>query len=115
MLIEALKKMDNTRPVTSAVVENGKDWTIMDSLMAVHDVAGYNYHLYSALDDHKRVPERMIVQTESYPKDAFVNWKLTQDNSYVLGDFVWTAIDYLGEAGIGRYYYSGETPGRKLG
>ena len=111
MLIEELKKMDNTRPVTSAIVESGKDWTIMDSLMAVHDVAGYNYHLYSAPDDHKRVPERMIVHTESYPKDAFVNWKLVQENNYVIGDFVWTAIDYLGEAGIGRTYYSGETPG----
>ncbi|MFI0431477.1 sugar-binding domain-containing protein [Mariniflexile sp. HMF6888] len=111
MLIDALKKMDNTRPVTSAVVENGKDWTIMDSLMAVHDVAGYNYHLNSAPDDHKQVPSRMIVHTESYPKDAFVNWKLVQENNYVIGDFVWTAIDYLGEAGIGRTYYSGETPG----
>ncbi|WP_243349185.1 sugar-binding domain-containing protein [Parabacteroides sp. FAFU027] len=111
MLIDALKKMDNTRPITSAIVENGKDWTIMDSLMAVHDVVGYNYHLFAAPDDHKRVPSRMIVQTESYPKDAFVNWKLVHDNSYVLGDIVWTAIDYLGESGIGRYYYSGEVPG----
>ncbi len=111
MLIEALKKMDTTRPVTSAIVESGKDWTIMDSLMAVHDVAGYNYHLHSAPDDHKRVPTRMIVHTESYPKDAYDNWKLVQENNYVIGDFVWTAIDYLGEAGIGRTYYSGETPG----
>ncbi len=111
MLIDALKKMDTSRPATSAVVENGKDWTIMDSLMAVHDVAGYNYHLFAAPTDHQRVPSRMIVQTESYPKDAFVNWKLVQQNPYVVGDFVWTAIDYLGESGIGRYYYSGEVPG----
>lgn len=111
MLISAVKAMDTTRPVTSAVVENGKDWGVMDSLMAVHDVAGYNYHLYAAPTDHLRVPSRMIVQTESYPKDAFVNWDLVQNNKYVLGDFVWTAIDYLGEAGIGRYYYSGDAPG----
>lgn len=111
MLISAVKKMDTTRPVTSAVVENGKDWTVMDSLMAVHDVAGYNYHLYAAPADHQRVPSRMIVQTESYPKDAFANWNIVQSNRYVLGDFVWTAIDYLGEAGIGRYYYSGDAPG----
>ncbi len=111
MLIDALKKMDNTRPVTSAIVENGKDWTIMDSLMAVHDVAGYNYHLQSAPDDHNRAPSRIIVHTESYPKDAFNNWKLVQENNYVIGDFVWTAIDYLGESGIGRYYYSGDVPG----
>ncbi len=26
------------------------------------------------------------------------------DNSYVLGDFVWTSLDYLGESGIGRTF-----------
>jgi len=111
MLVDAIKKIDNDRPVTSAIVNNGKDWSKFDTLMAVHDVAGYNYNLWSAPDDHKRVPSRIIVQAESYPKDAFNNWKLVQENNCVIGDFVWTAIDYLGEAGIGRTYYSGETPG----
>ena len=111
MLIEALKKIDKTRPVTSAVVSIGKNWDVFDPLMAVHDVAGYNYNLLTLAEDHKRVPSRIIVQTESYPKDAFNNWKLIQENNYAIGDFVWTAIDYLGEAGIGRTFYSGETPG----
>ena len=112
MLAKALKKIDTTRPVTSAVVNNGKDWSIFDPLFAVHDVAGYNYNMYSVLDDHKRVPSRIILQTESYPKDAFNNWKMVQNNNYVIGDFVWTAMDYLGESGIGRWYYNGETPGQ---
>ena len=111
LLVTAIKKIDTVRPITSAIVNNGKDWSKFDTLMAVHDVAGYNYNLWSAPDDHKRVPSRIIVHTESYPKDAFTNWKLVQENNYVIGDFVWTAIDYLGEAGIGRTYYSGETPG----
>jgi beta-galactosidase len=112
MLSDALKKIDKTRPVTSAIVNSGKNWDVFDPLMAVHDVAGYNYNLHTAADDHKRVPSRIIVQTESYPKDAFNNWKLVQENNYVIGDFVWTAMDYLGESGIGRYYYSGEVPGQ---
>jgi beta-galactosidase len=111
MLVNAVKKMDTSRPVTSAIVMNDKEWTAFDPLMAAHDVAGYNYHLHSAPEDHKRVPSRMIVHTESYPKDAFANWKLVQNNNYVIGDFVWTAMDYLGESGIGRWYYSGEAPG----
>ncbi|MGZ3753047.1 MAG: glycoside hydrolase family 2 TIM barrel-domain containing protein, partial [Mucilaginibacter sp.] len=111
MLANAIKKIDTTRPVTSAIVENGKGWETLDSLMAAHDVAGYNYHLGAAPADHQRVPSRIIVQTESYPKDAFVNWKLVQNNNCVIGDFVWTAVDYLGESGIGRWYYSGEVPG----
>ncbi|WP_254920943.1 glycoside hydrolase family 2 TIM barrel-domain containing protein [Flavobacterium sp. ov086] len=111
MLMQEVKKIDTTRPVTSAVVNLDK-WENLDSLINVHDVAGYNYNLNTAPDDHKRVPSRIIVQTESYPKDAFNNWKLVQENNYVIGDFVWTAMDYLGESGIGRWYYSGEVPGQ---
>jgi beta-galactosidase len=111
-LIGAIKKIDNTRPVTSAVVGWGDDWYVFDSLFAAHDVAGYNYHLNSAPDDHKRVPSRVIVHTESYPRDAFINWQLVQDNPYVIGDFVWTSMDYLGESSIGRWYYSGDVPGQ---
>ena len=111
MLLQEIKKIDTTRPVTSAVVNFDK-WENLDPLINVHDVAGYNYNLNTAPDDHKRVPSRIIVQTESYPKDAFNNWKLVQENNYVIGDFVWTAMDYLGESGIGRYYYSGEVPGQ---
>jgi beta-galactosidase len=112
MLADEVKTMDTSRPVTSAVVENGKTWDVFDSLMDVHDVAGYNYHLQSAPGDHVRDPSRIIVQTESYPREAFANWNLVQNNSYIIGDFVWTALDYLGESGIGRWYYSGEAPGQ---
>ena len=111
MLLQEVKKTDITRPVTSAVVNFDK-WENLDPLINVHDVAGYNYNLHTATDDHKRVPSRIIVQTESYPKDAFNNWKLVQENNYVIGDFVWTAMDYLGESGIGRWYYSGDVPGQ---
>ncbi|MFI5136945.1 MAG: glycoside hydrolase family 2 TIM barrel-domain containing protein [Sphingobacteriales bacterium] len=111
MLAKAVKEIDNTRPVTSAIVEAGKDWAALDPLMAAHDVGGYNYHLWNAPADHQRVPSRIIVQTESYPKDAFANWKLVQNHNYIIGDFVWTAVDYLGESGIGRWYYSGDVPG----
>ncbi|MEQ1798729.1 MAG: sugar-binding domain-containing protein, partial [Lacibacter sp.] len=111
MLTNAIKKIDISRPVTSAMTTWDKDWEIFDSLMAEHDVCGYNYQLHRAPSDHQRVPSRIILQTESYPKDAFANWKLVQENNYIIGDIVWTAIDYLGESGIGRWYYSGETPG----
>ncbi len=109
MLAESVRNIDPTRPVTSAMTTWDKDWEIFDPLMAAHDIAGYNYELHRAAADHERVPSRIIVQTESYPKDAFANWKLVQNNRYVLGDFVWTALDYLGESGIGRWYYSDES------
>ena len=111
MLANAVRNIDPTRPVTSAMTTWDKSWEIFDPLMAAHDVAGYNYQLHHAESDHERVPSRIIVQTESYPKDAFSNWNLVQKHSYIIGDFVWTAMDYLGESGIGRYVYPGETTG----
>ncbi|MTK54465.1 glycoside hydrolase family 2 TIM barrel-domain containing protein [Paludibacter sp.] len=111
MLANAIKKIDPTRPVTSAMTTWDKEWSMFDPLMAAHDVCGYNYQLNRAADDHQRVPSRIIVQTESYPRDAFTNWQLVQDNKYIIGDFVWTALDYFGESSIGRWYYSGDIPG----
>lgn len=111
MMAIAIKKIDPNRPVTSAMTTWDNDWEIFDPLMAVHDVCGYNYQLHRAPADHQRVPSIVIVQTESYPRDAFANWKMAQENNYIIGDFVWTALDYLGESSIGRWYYSGDIPG----
>lgn len=111
MLVDCVHKNDPTRPVTSAMTAWDSDWDIFDPLMAAHDVCGYNYQLHRAPSDHERVPSRIIVQTESYPRDAFANWNMVQNNNYILGDFVWTALDYLGESSIGRWYYPGDKPG----
>ncbi len=116
--IETAKKLagyvhhiDQTRPVTSAMTTWDKNWEIFDSLMAAHDVCGYNYQMHKAESDHQRVPSRIILQTESYPRDAFSNWNMVQTHDYIIGDIVWTAMDYLGESGIGRWFYPGETKG----
>jgi beta-galactosidase len=45
-----------------------------------------------------------MMSTESFPRDTFSYWKLVNDFPYIVGDFVWTAMDYLGENGIGRWY-----------
>lgn len=110
-LADAVRAIAPTRPVTSALTTWDREWEIFDPLAAVHDIVGYNYQLHRAEVDHRRVPGRVIMQTESYPRDAFANWERVNDLDYVIGDFVWTAMDYLGESGIGRFYYEGETAG----
>lgn len=110
-LVNCIHKIDPTRPVTSAMTTWDNDWEIFDPLFEVHDIGGYNYQLHRAESDHKRAPSRILVQLESFPRNAFANWKLVQSNNYIIGDFVWTALDYLGESGIGRWYYPEETPG----
>ena len=66
------------------------------------DVVGYNYKVDRYRYDRYKYPNRIICGTETYPYTLFKNWKETMENSNVIGDFVWTAIDYLGEAGLGR-------------
>ena len=104
-------EIDPTRPVTSALACWGRDWTTYDPLAEAHDIVGYNYMVHESESDHRRDPSRVMIQTESYPKDAWSNYRKVKDHSYIIGDFVWTALDYLGESGIGRWYYDGDVPG----
>lgn len=110
-LVRRCHEIDPTRPVTSALTNWGKDWTTYDPLAEAFDVVGYNYCMHESESDHARDPQRMIVQTESFPRDAYYNYSMVKNHPYIIGDFVWTAIDYLGESAIGRYYYEGEKPG----
>ena len=71
MLAGTIKKLDPTRPVTSAMTTWDNEWEIFDPLMAAHDVCGYNYQLHRATADHQRVPSRVIVQTESLSARCF--------------------------------------------
>ena len=96
------------RPVTSALCAWDPEWDIYDPLAAEHDIVGYNYMIHKSQGDHERVPNRVMVQTESYSRDTWRNYRKAQDEPWVIGDFVWTAMDYLGESGIGRWYYEGE-------
>lgn len=105
------RKLDPTRPVTSALCAWDPEWDIYDPLAAQFEIVGYNYMIHKHAEDHERVPERVIWQTESYPRDVFSNWEKLHDYPYIIGDFVWTGIDYLGESGIGRYYYKGDSEG----
>ena len=77
------------------------------------DIAGYNYAACRYEQDGREYPNRIIVGSETYPQDLDVNWELVEKNPYVIGDFSWTAWDYLGEAGIGKDFLRGK-PGHGL-
>ena len=113
MLAGYIKELDNTRAITSAVNNLSPD---KDPYFSVLDVAGYNYAVsddgtgknpYD--EDHKRLPNRIMVGTESYALTAFGSWMNVLDRPYVIGDFVWTAWDYIGEASIGWLGYQQES------
>jgi beta-galactosidase len=111
MLADHVRSVDPTRPVTAAMCGPWGDqwqWPQSAGFFAALDVGGYNYQWRQYLTDHEQHPERMMIGTESFPLEAFDNWMSVLDNNYVLGDFVWTSLDYLGESGIGRVHFGGE-------
>ncbi len=72
----------------------------------VLDVAGYNYGIKRYQKDLKKYPERVILGTETFCSDAYKFWQLAKKNRALIGDFVWSGMDYLGEVGIGAWEYS---------
>ncbi|MBQ8392529.1 MAG: DUF4982 domain-containing protein [Clostridia bacterium] len=69
------------------------------------DVIGYNYMEYRLDRDLIRFPDKLFVNTETFPLSAFTTYNQLKDNPRILGDFVWTAWDYFGETGIGHINY----------
>jgi len=99
---------DPTRPITQAFHRLEPWQSISDQGFKHVDIGGYNYLPDKYVSDHARHPERVMVGTESYPKDAFEYWEMVEKHPYVIGDFVWTAMDYLGEAGLAHAVLSNE-------
>ncbi|MGC2661195.1 MAG: sugar-binding domain-containing protein, partial [Bryobacteraceae bacterium] len=102
-LSDEIRSLDSTRPLTEAFP--GATYTPdTDAVFAKVDIGGYNYNLAAnQAKDHARVPSRIMMTTESFPSDAFEQWQLVHDNPYIIGEFVWTSMDYLGESGIGAW------------
>ena len=69
------------------------------------DIVGLNYAEDCYEPHHKYDPMRIMVGSETYPHSMAKRWPLIEKNSYLIGDFMWTAIDYLGEAGVGVPIY----------
>jgi beta-galactosidase len=116
-LRDAVKMLDNTRPVTEAICHfwdhPGYKWDTTAAAFKLLDVGGYNYLWKEYEKDHAKYPERIMMGTESFPLEAFENWRQVEQHPYVIGDFVWTAMDYLGETGIGHTGLD-STPGFQL-
>lgn len=113
MLREAVLSHDSTRPVTQAICSDWgnvmRNWDRLSDPAFTHlDVAGYNYLPDKYESDHARHPKRVMYGSESYPKNFFDYWSLVEKHAYIIGDFVWTSMDYFGESGIGHTWLSNE-------
>lgn len=75
---------------------------VLDAL----DIAGYNYGSGRYPLEGKCHPNRVILGSETFICDLPKNWAMVKKYPYLVGDFMWTAWDYLGEAGAGAWAYT---------
>lgn len=93
-LVRIVKEEDPHRPATLASAFPELSSRI--GLFELLDVVGYNYkeHLYG--EDHRRFPEKPLLGSEN--SHSYEAWLAVKENPYICGQFLWTGIDYLGEA-----------------
>jgi beta-galactosidase len=93
-LITAVKSLDRTRPVTAALANIQMSDAV--GLPELFDAVGYNYQESRYAADHEKFPKRIIYGSEN--SHQYTAWRAVQTNNFISGQFLWTGIDYLGEA-----------------
>jgi beta-galactosidase len=91
-LIGDVKRLDNTRPITAACASIATNLWYKDL-----DVIGYNYQESRYSADHAAMPEKVILGSEN--SHSLAAWNAVADNAFISAQFLWTGVDYMGEAG----------------
>lgn len=94
-LVDAVRRMDPTRPVTAAMA--AVEMSDAVGFGELFDVAGYNYQEARYAADHAKYPKRVIYGSEN--RHDYRAWTVVRDTPYISAQFLWTGFDYLGEAG----------------
>lgn len=93
-LAALVKQWDDTRPVTANL--SFPELSNLTGLCDTLDVCGYSYKESRYEEDHAEYPKRILLGSENN-KD-FANWLAVREHDYISGQFLWTGIDFLGEA-----------------
>ncbi|MDX9946171.1 MAG: glycoside hydrolase family 2 TIM barrel-domain containing protein [Bacteroidales bacterium] len=102
-----IRSLDTTRWVTECFNDfawmrgQKSKWHEIPEHMALFDLIGYNYAYRRYEEDHIKYPDRVMIGTETNPPLALENYEMVKKHPYVIGYFVWTGTDNLGEAGRG--------------
>jgi len=102
-----IRRLDQTRWVTECFMDfawmrgQKSKWDEIPEHMELFDLIGYNYAYKRYEEDHLKYPDRIMLGTETNPPLSLENYELVIRHPYVIGYFVWTGTDNLGEAGRG--------------
>ena len=95
-LVAVAHAADPTRPVTQALFRPNVSHDYDNGLADLLDVVGQNYREQEILAAHAQNPARKILGTEN--THVRQQWVALRDHAPYAGQFIWTGIDYLGEA-----------------
>ncbi len=87
---------DGTRPVTMALFRPGISKVYTNGFAAMMDIVGQNYRENELVAAHVANPKWKVIGTEN--GHTLQAWLAMRDNPYMAGQFLWTGVDYLGEA-----------------
>ncbi|SEW35268.1 protein of unknown function [Chitinophaga arvensicola] len=93
-LAAVVRALDTTRPVTSGLASAYMSTEV--GYAGVLDVTGYNYQENLYGPHHKKHPGQILYGSETGHRYEY--WKAVTDNDYVMGQFLWTGFEYLGES-----------------
>lgn len=80
---------------------------VAKNVSEIVDIIGLNYGTPRYKIDSKKYPSRLMYGSETMIKDIKINYESSSKYPNVIGDFIWSGIDYLGEASSNDYrYYS---------
>ncbi len=95
-ILDTVHAADPTRPVTMALFRPNVTRDYDNGLADMLDVVGQNYRENELIAANRQNPKRAIVGTENALNR--VNWVPVRDYAPFSGMFLWTGVDYLGEA-----------------
>ncbi|HYX09181.1 MAG TPA: glycoside hydrolase family 2 TIM barrel-domain containing protein, partial [Bacteroidales bacterium] len=95
-LQDLVHELDPSRLVTMALFRPNSSGVYQNGFADMMDIVGQNYRENELVQAHLDKPSRKVIGTENgHSRGA---WLVLRDNPFMSGQFLWTGIDYLGEA-----------------
>lgn len=82
----------------------------LEEISGSMDVLGFNYMSGRHVLEKTLHPNHVVLGSETFPSEIAQLWSKVEQYPHIIGDMTWTGYDYLGEAGIGNFYYDGSRP-----
>lgn len=90
-----VRKLDPTRPISLG--SSGGPGDASNNWIDVGD-----YHYATGDPSNYHATGKPVTQSENFANSLYDDWQFTLAHDWYVGSFLWTAMDYLGESGIGK-------------